>query len=152
MVWAHGFVLAHGIFPWYCMWLSLYKAWGGSIVKWPGGERWLAHFARMAGFGHVMKIFIGAGFPRMGFPGYIVCLSWMLLGMFILLLIIMLALLAFDLKTGIRAMVWLGYVRLCFYVHNQIVGRMFGGTRHPSSIFLVHVKLSRRQVWISLDA
>ena len=30
--------------------------------------------ARMAGFGHVMKIFIGAGFPRMGFPGYIVCL------------------------------------------------------------------------------
>ena len=58
----------------------------------------------------------------------------------------------FNLTTGIRAMVWLGYVRLCFYVHNQIVGRMFGGTRHPSSIFLVHVKLSRRQVWISLDA
>ena len=28
----------------------------------------------MAGFGHVMKIFIGAGFPRMGFPGYIMCL------------------------------------------------------------------------------
>ena len=26
------------------------------------------------GFGHVMKIFNGAGFPRMGFPGYIVCL------------------------------------------------------------------------------
>ena len=28
----------------------------------------------MAGFGHVMKIFIGVGFPPMGFPGYIVCL------------------------------------------------------------------------------
>ena len=25
-------------------------------------------------FGHVMKIFIGDGFPCMGFPGYIVCL------------------------------------------------------------------------------
>ena len=25
-------------------------------------------------FGHVMKIFIGASFPRMGFQGYIVCL------------------------------------------------------------------------------
>ena len=33
MVWAHGFVVAHGIVPWYCMWLSLYKAWGGSIVN-----------------------------------------------------------------------------------------------------------------------
>ena len=28
----------------------------------------------MIDFGHVIKIFIGAGFPRMGFPGYIVCL------------------------------------------------------------------------------
>ena len=28
----------------------------------------------MAGFGHVMKIFIGSSFPRMGFLGYIVCL------------------------------------------------------------------------------
>ena len=75
---AHGlgtwFVVAHGIVPWYCMWLSLYKAWGGSIVYRPGGERWLAHLAWMVGFGHVMKIFIGDGFPRMGFPGYIVCL------------------------------------------------------------------------------
>ena len=25
-------------------------------------------------FGHVMKIFIGVGFPRMGFPRYSVCL------------------------------------------------------------------------------
>ena len=25
-------------------------------------------------FGHVMKIFIGAGFPHEGFPGYILCL------------------------------------------------------------------------------
>ena len=58
----------------------------------------------------------------------------------------------FNLTTGIRAMVWLGYARWCFYVHNQIVGCMFGGTRHPSSNFLVHVKLSHRQVWISLDA
>ena len=33
MVWEHGFVVAHGIVPWYCMWLSLYKAWGGSIVN-----------------------------------------------------------------------------------------------------------------------
>ena len=33
---AHGlgtwFVVSHGIVPWYCMWLILYKAWGGSIV------------------------------------------------------------------------------------------------------------------------
>ena len=75
---AHGlgtwFVVAHGIVPWYCMWLSLYKALGGSIVYRPGGERWLAHLARMADFGHVMKIFIDAGFPHMGFPRYIVCL------------------------------------------------------------------------------
>ena len=28
----------------------------------------------MAGFGHVMKIFIDVGFPCVGFPGYIVCL------------------------------------------------------------------------------
>ena len=28
----------------------------------------------MVGFGHVMKIFIGVGFPRMGFLAYIVCL------------------------------------------------------------------------------
>ena len=84
---AHGlgtwFVVSHGIVPWYCMWWSLYKAWGDSIVKWLRGERWLAHLAWMAGFGHVMKIFIGAGFPHMEFPGYIVCLSWMLLAMFI---------------------------------------------------------------------
>ena len=46
-----------------------------------------------------------------------------------------LMLLAFNLTTGIRAMVWLGYVRWCFYVHNKIVGCMFGGTRHPSSNF-----------------
>ena len=34
---AHGlgtwFVVAHGIVPWYCMWWSIYKAWGDSIVK-----------------------------------------------------------------------------------------------------------------------
>ena len=40
------------------------------------------------GFGHVMKIFIGAGFPRMGFPGYIVCHLKLLLAMFIFSLII----------------------------------------------------------------
>ena len=75
---AHGlgtwFVVAHGIVPWYCMWWSLYKTWGYSIVKWPRGEQWLARLVQMASFGHVMKIFIGAGFPRMGFLGYIVCL------------------------------------------------------------------------------
>ena len=47
---------------------------------------------------------------------------------------------------------WFGLVMLVGVSMNQIVGCMFGGTRHPSSNFLVHVKLSRRQVWISLDA
>ena len=62
-------------------------------------------------------------------------------------------LLTFNLTTSIRAMVWLGYARWCVSGFlNQIVGCMFGGTRHPSSNFLAHVKLSGRQVWISLDA
>ena len=112
----------------------------------------------MAGFGHVMKIFIGAGFPRMGFPGYIVCLyvvacdnvyfSLIIMLMFLtynpilnvacnvyFLAYCYLMMLVFNLTTGIRAMVWLGYARWCFYVHNQIVGCMLGGTRHPSSNF-----------------
>ena len=104
----------------------------------------------MAGFGHVMKIFIGVGFPGMGFLGYIVCLYVVACNVYFLAHYYI-VLLAISLTTGIRAMVWLGYARLCFYVHNQIVGCMFGGTRYPSSNFLVHVKLSRRQVWISLD-
>ena len=98
---AHGlgtcFVVSHGIVPWYCMWLSLYKAWGGSIVYKPGSERWLARLARMANFGHVMKIFIGAGFLRMGFPRYIVCLYVVSCFNVYFLLIIMLMLLAFNL-------------------------------------------------------
>ena len=57
--------------------------WGDSIVKWPGSERWLDHFAWMASFVHVMKIFISASFPYMGFPGYIVCHLKLLLAMFI---------------------------------------------------------------------
>ena len=83
------------------MWWSLYKAWGGFIVKWFGGERWLAHLARMAGFGHVMKIFFGAGFPRMAFLGYIVCHLELLVFVIVL-------------TTGIRAMVWLWLCSLMF--------------------------------------
>ena len=73
----------------------------------------------MADFGHVMKIFIGAGFPRMGFPGYIVCLYVVACDNVYFSLIIMLMLLSFNLTTGIRAMVWLGYARWCFYVESN---------------------------------
>ena len=54
----------------------------------------------------------------------------------------------------VRSSTWFGHMVMLVGVSmlNQIVGCMFGGTRHPSSNFLVHVKLSRRQVWISLDA
>ena len=51
----------------------------------------------MAGFGDVMKIFIGAGFPRMGFPGYIVCLYVVACYNVYFSLIIILMLLAFNL-------------------------------------------------------
>ena len=51
----------------------------------------------MAGFGHVMNIFIGAGFPRMGFPGYIVCLYVVACNNVYFSLIIMLMLLTFNL-------------------------------------------------------
>ena len=51
----------------------------------------------MAGFGHVMKIFIGAGFPRMGFPGYIVCLYVVACDNVYFSLIIILMFLAFNL-------------------------------------------------------
>jgi len=64
---------------------------------WSGGERWLAHLAWMAGFGHVMKIFIGAGFLRMGFLGYIVCLYVVACDNVYFSLIIMLMLLGFNL-------------------------------------------------------
>ena len=63
----------------------------------------------MAGFGHVMKILIGVGFPRMGFPGYIVCLYVVACDNAYSSLIIMLMFIGFNLRTGIKAMVWLGY-------------------------------------------
>ena len=49
------------------------------------------------GFGHVMKIFIGAGFPCMGFPGYILCLYVVACNNVYFSLIIMLMLLTFNL-------------------------------------------------------
>ena len=73
----------------------------------------------MAGFGHVMKIFIDVGFPCMGFPGYIVCLYVVACYNVYFSLIIMLMLLIIILTTGIRAMVWLGYARWCFYVESN---------------------------------
>ena len=73
----------------------------------------------MAGFGHVMKIFIGAGFPRMGFPGYIVCLYVVACYNVYLLLIFLFNDSHFNLTTGIRAMVWIGYARWCFYVESN---------------------------------
>ena len=73
----------------------------------------------MAGFGHVMKILIGVGFSRMGFPGYIVCLYVVGCDNLYFSLIIMLMLLAFNLTTGIKAMVLLGYARWFFYVESN---------------------------------
>ena len=70
----------------------------------PGGEQWLARLAWMAGFGHVMKIFIGAGLCG--------CLLQCLFSHILLFNDS-----SFNLTTGIRAMVWLGYARWCFYVH-----------------------------------
>ena len=52
----------------------------------------------------------------MGFPGYIVCLYVVACDNAYSSLIIMLMLLGFNLTTGIKAMVWLGYARWCFYV------------------------------------
>ena len=105
----------------------------------------------MASFGRVLKIFIGVGFSSMGFPGYIVCLYVVACDNAYSSLIIMLMLLGFNLKTGIKAM--FGLVMLVgVSMLNQIVGCMFTGYRHPSSNFWVHVKLIRRQVWIYLDA
>ena len=49
------------------------------------------------GFGHVMMIFIGVGFPCMGFPGYILCLYVVACDNIYFSLIIMLMLLAFNL-------------------------------------------------------
>ena len=69
----------------------------------------------MVDFGHVMKIFIGAGFPHMGFPGYTMCLYVVACDNVYFSLIIMLILLVIILTTGIRAMVWLGYARWCWY-------------------------------------
>ena len=73
----------------------------------------------MADFGHVMKIFIGVGFPHMGFSGYIVCLYVVACDNVYFSLIIMLMFLSFNLTTGIRAMVCLGYANWCFYVESN---------------------------------
>ena len=61
------------------------------------GEQWLGRLSRMAGFGHVMKIFIGASFSCMGFTGYIVCLYVVACDNVSFSLIIMLMLLGFNL-------------------------------------------------------
>ena len=73
----------------------------------------------MAGFDHVIKILIGVGFSRMGFRGYIVCLYVVACDNAYSSLIIMLMLPGFNLTTGIKAMVWLGYARWCFYVESN---------------------------------
>ena len=73
----------------------------------------------MENFGHVMKIFIGAGFPRMGFPGYIMCLYVVACDNVYFSLILLFNDARFNLTTGIRAMVWLGYARWCFYVESN---------------------------------
>ena len=71
----------------------------------------------MAGFGHVMKIFIGVGFLRMGFLGYIVCLYVVACDNAYSLLIIMLMLLSFNLKNWYQShgLAWLcSLVFLCW--------------------------------------
>ena len=84
----------------------------------------------MAGFCHVMKILIGVGFPCMGIPGYIVCLYVVACDNAYSSLIIMLMLLGFNLTTGIKAMVWLGYARWCFYVESNCGVHVHGLPTH----------------------